>query len=62
MNRLTWKETVRKTKWASQKKRLTKKELGNLLVDVLAFEKFMVGNKSNFEGIDRREHKKLEIK
>ena len=53
MNKLAWKEIVRKTKWASQKKKLTKKELGILLTNVLALEKFMAGNKSSFEGIDR---------
>ena len=55
MNRFGWKETVNKTKWASGRKRLTKRELGELAGNVTALERFMAGNKSENAGADRSE-------
>jgi len=59
MNKLTWHTTVRKTAWASGKKKLSKRALGELMAGVSAMEDFMAQNKSNFGDIDRREKRKL---
>lgn len=56
MTKLEWKTIANKTKFASHKKRLTKKELGELMENVIAVNKFLAGNKSNFGEVDRREH------
>lgn len=55
MTKLDWKAICNKTKFASHKKRLTKRELGELMDNVVALNKFLAGNKSNFAEVDRRE-------
>ena len=55
MNRLAWKEICRKTKWASKKKRLGKKELGDLMSNVITLQGFMATNKSDFANVNRKE-------
>lgn len=57
MNKLKWKEICRKTKYASKKHYLTKKELNELVANVTALEKFIIINKSNFEGTVRKTHR-----
>ena len=53
MDKVSWKEIVRKTKWDSKKKRLGKRELGELMKNATELEKFMGKYKSSFQGTDR---------
>lgn len=39
MNKSTWQEVIRKTKYASRKKRLSKKELVDVMTSFLALER-----------------------
>ncbi|MEK9207887.1 MAG: hypothetical protein AAB922_05360 [Patescibacteria group bacterium] len=57
MTKDNWKSLVFKSKWASGKKRLGKKELAILMTGALALEKLMGANKSCFANADRREHR-----
>ena len=60
MDKKRWKEIVGKTKWASGKKRFSKKELSDLMSNVLVLEKFTGNNRSEFANADRRDYfKKL---
>ena len=55
MNKYKWREIVRKTTWASGKKRLNKQELRELLDNAVILERFMAGNKSDYAGAERSE-------
>ena len=50
MNRIDWKAICNKTKFASHKKRLTKKELGELMDNVVALNNFMAKISQTNEG------------